>query len=268
MVICSNEVLVLLNSKEIWNISMKLSTLIFLPFLCITISSCGGGGSGSSTNDISSNTNESANGVWSGFTTNNFGQSSLTVGIFYNGDFVAINEDFQEFYRGTYTTSGNNFTSNNTQGYYWNGPNIGMGSINGVLSSEGNMSLTFSSNTGITGSIDLSYLPSLSTSNFTYSDLSGTWLGSSDSQDLSYVIVVDGQGNFAASASDGCQVIGNAVIPNNNLSIFKVALSISGITCTVNGSYTGLGILYEGEILMAYSNANYGFAYPAVKIGQ
>ena len=247
---------------------MKLSTFIYLPFLCISISACGGGGGNSSASDVPADTNESANGVWDGFTTNSFGQSSLTLAIFYNGDFVAINDDFQEFYSGTYSTSGNNFSSNNTKGYYWNGPYIGMGSINGDLSSEGNMSLTFSSNTGITGSIDLDYEPTISNSSFTYSDLSGTWLGSSEALGLSYAIVVDGQGNFAAEASDGCQVIGNAVIPNNNLSIFEVSLSISGINCTVNGFYTGLGVLYEGEIVMAYSNDIYGFAYYAAKIGQ
>jgi hypothetical protein len=247
---------------------MKGSTFFNLMVLCLTISACGGGGGNSSNNDSSTDNNESANGVWRGYTTSNFGQSSFTQGIFYNGDFVVINDDFQEFYSGTYSTSSNNFTSSNTKGYYWNGPYIGVGSINGFLSSKGKMSLIFSSDTGVTGSIDLDYEPTITNSNITYSDLSGTWLGASESEDLSYAIVVDGQGNFAAEASDGCQIFGNAIIPNNNLSIFEIALSISGINCTVNGSYKGLGFLYEEEIYMAYSNDIYGFAYDATKIGQ
>jgi hypothetical protein len=253
---------------------MKLSYFLFFLTIFFTLVACGGGGGGGDVDNtaskVNTNTvqNESADGVWRGYTTNNFGQTSLTLGIFYNGDFVAINDDFQEFYSGSYITKQNGFTSVDTKGYYWNGPYIGQGVIDGVVTSKGSMSLDFASESGITGIIDLGYESSISNADVTYADLSGAWVGSDDSIGLYYAIVIDEQGNFAADSSDGCQVAGTLSIPDTNLNLFELILSISGYRCTVTGNYTGFGVLYEGEISIAYSNDNYGFAYDAVRLGQ
>jgi hypothetical protein len=212
--------------------------------------------------------NETGNGIWSGYTTNSYGETSDTVAIFYDGNFVAVNYEYDEFYSGSYNTDGDTLTSSLINAYDWNGPIIGKGSLYGVLNEKSSIFANISGDSDVIANVSFIYETSISEASITYADLTGTWLGTDDSVGLAYAIAIDEQGFVAAEATDGCSVAGSVNIPQNNLNIFEVQLTITGNDCSVNGTYSGLGLLYEGEISMAYSNDNYGFAFDAVKLGQ
>jgi hypothetical protein len=269
-------------------ISRYLISILFIA----SLASCGGG-SGSSNNeglvssdnkvsntsnneesyssnndDSDSSNNESADGIWSGYTTNNYGETSETTAFFYDGDFVAVNYEFDEFYSGSYSINGDNISSSDVNAYDWNGPLIGKGSLDGIFSQQNSIFASIRGDSDATALVQFMYEASISEASITYADLTGTWLGTDDSVGLAYAIAIDEQGFVAAQATDGCSVAGSVNIPQNNLNIFEVQLIITGNDCSVNGTYSGLGLLYEGEISMAYSNDNYGFAFDAVKLGQ
>ena len=78
------------------NILKALSILL----VCSLLAACGGGsgGGGSNGSNGSSSTpapDENANGIWSGTSSVN-GLVSETLGLFNDGDFVAINFDFDD----------------------------------------------------------------------------------------------------------------------------------------------------------------------------
>jgi hypothetical protein len=224
----------------------------------------GGGGGGSAVSPVVQD--ESANGIWTGITSVAGYGNSETLAFFLDDEFIALNPDFDEFYQGDYTIDGGTISAENAKGFAWNGPYGGSGSLEGVVSSQGTLRATVESSIGSTSDVDLVYRADLYERSLSLSDLAGSWSGSVPG--LDFAIVISSSGSFAALGSDGCSVAGELTIPNSDRNMFKGDLIISGSNCTVNGNYSGLGIMVDtvqekDTLYIGYSNSSYGFAYIA-----
>ena len=230
-------------------------------------STTNGGTTDGSTDGGTTNEDTDVNGIWLGTTSNSEYGSSDTYGLFYDGEFVALNVQFNEFYKGTYSIDQDDVSATG-KGYALNGPYGGTGSINGVASSQGTLLATVEASIGTTSNLSLAYSSDLYERSISFADLEGSWSGSVIG--LSYNISIDSSGYFTAVASDGCTASGNLDIPNPSRNMIKVDLSISGVNCTVTGNYSGLGILADDgtmndSIVFGYANDDHGFAYIAYR---
>jgi hypothetical protein len=251
-------------------ITFKFTIYILMSASLVACGGGGGGGSGSGGSSSASSPvqNESANGIWSGITTTPGYGSSETVAFFNDGELVAINIDYDEFYQGTYKINGSSISATNIRGYEVGGPYGGNGSFEGIVSSQGTLRATVDASTGTTSDLDLVYESAYSERSISLSDLTGSWSGSVPG--LSFAIIIDQSGSFAASGSDGCSVSGQLTIPRADRNMIKGDLTISGSNCLVSGNYSGLAVLADNfevndTLLIGYSNNNYGFAYGAVR---
>ena len=223
----------------------------------------GGGGSSSASSPVQ---NESANGIWTGIASIAGVGTSDTMAFFNDGEFIAVNFDFEEFYQGTYNINGSNISATNFKGYELGGLYGGNGNLQGVVSSQGTLRATVDTSLGTTGDLDLVYETAVSERSISLSDLTGSWSGSVPG--LSFAIIIDQSGSFAASGSDGCSVSGQLTIPRADRNMIKGDLTVSGSNCLVSGNYSGLAVLADNfevndTLVIGYSNNNYGFAYAA-----
>ena len=240
---------------------MKTMTL-FASLSCSIILGCGGGNSSNSV----AVPDENANGIWSGLTSTS-GFTSDTVALFNDGQLIAINLDFDEFYKGTYTIDGDSI-SGSIRGYELNGPFGGTGTLTGTVTSQGTLRATVDASTGTDSDVDLTYEALAYERSISTDDLEGSWSGSVPG--LTFSITVDDSGNFVAVGSDGCIASGSLTIPEAGRNMIAGDISVAGATCTVNGSYDGLGLLADNlttndVLIFGYANDDYGFAYAATR---
>lgn len=256
----------------------KTTNQLFVLAITFILTACGGGGggggSGSSsggTDSGSSPSNQSANGIWSGTSTiAGDGFSSDTLGLFYNGDFIAINFDFDEFYRGTYEVSDSSITGSG-RGYIVNGPFGGTGTLSGDVTTAGTMRSSISTSLPSTANLELAYETGLYERSASRAIIAGSWDGYIDG--LSYTITISSSGSVSASSSDGCIVSGSVSAPDSTRNIYRLNITIGGSGCPVPGNYEGLGALSdtftENDTLnVGYSNNSFGFAYQAIRRGR
>ena len=83
-------------------------TIIFrftIYILMATLVACGGGGGGGGGGSVTSPgvQSQNANGIWTGMTSVAGSGYSETLAFFNDGEFVAINAYWDEFYQGNYT---------------------------------------------------------------------------------------------------------------------------------------------------------------------
>lgn len=267
---------------------MKLSNTIYVLILTISLVGCGGGGKKASQN-------ESADGVWVGYSNSSQGDSSEIVSIFYGGKYITLNHidkgnanltpNDKKFYSGSYTITGDSISSKDSKSYLWDGLNTGMGSMDGTVYSKSTIQSRYTgegeANTiGLETNSDIVvYETSIAEKKLKMNDLKGSWTTRDASNKLRYAFSLDGE-KFYAEESEGCLIEGEVTIPNGNLNIFELSLQVSGTVCTYNGNYTGLGFLTtklltnddgsqeEVDLLtFAYSNESYGFVFEAEKFG-
>ena len=236
---------------------------IFFSLICSMFLGCGGGGDETSTAVVVPD--ENANGIWSGITTTPGFGSADTVALFNDGDFVAINLAFGEFYKGTYTIDGDDISAN-LLGFELNGPFGGTGTLTGTVTSKGTLMATVDASTGTASDVDLVYETQAYERTITLADLAGSWSGSAPG--LSFSITVDTSGAFVAIGSDGCIASGDLSIPVSNRNMIAGEISVSGAGCSVSGNYDGLGALADNlatndVLIFGYANNDFGFAYAA-----
>lgn len=245
---------------------MKLTNIIFVFIFTISLVGCGGGGGSPGVE------NESANGVWVGFSTNNQGVSSEIVSVFYGNEYVTLNTADQKLYSGSYTVTAANISSQDSKSFNWDGSYIADGSMAGTVYSKSTIQSTYTGDieAGAAGleknSEIIVYETSISDIGLNNNKLKGSWTTNDADNKLLYAFAID-NGNFSAEASDGCSIDGDLKIPNGNLNVFQLTLVISGTDCSYSGDYTGLGYLKDDKITFAYSNDNYGFVLEAEKFG-
>ncbi len=258
---------------------MRLSNTIYLLIFTISLVGCGGGG-GSKTIE-----NESADGIWTGYSIDSQGVSSEIMSIFYGGKYVTLNTVDKKFYSGSYTINVDSISSQDSRSYLWDGANTGNGSVDGTVYSKSTIKSRYTG-AGEADSIGLEanseivvYETSLSDKNLDNNKLKGSWKTSDADNKLLYAFAIDGS-DFSAEASNGCLIEGKINIPNGNLNIYELTLEVSGSVCAFTGDYSGLGLLgtkqttkedgTEAEVdllTFAYSNESYGFVFEAEKFG-
>jgi hypothetical protein len=254
---------------------MKLLKTIYFLVITLSLTGCGGGGGGGGKVSL----DESADGIWVGFSNN----SDITA-LYYSGKFATLNKKDNELYSGSYSIIGDVITSQDAKSYIWNGSHLSTGSIEGVVNSKSTILSTFTEgpvfsdiNNPQKRSELVMYETSFSDKQISNQMLNGTWFtdDGTDNQ-FTYNVSIDA-GNISVRVSEGCTIQGELKIPNNNLNIFELMFAISGSNCTYSGNYTGLGYLkdtvreIDGEstevevLTFAYSNDDYGFVYEIEK---
>ena len=199
----------------------------------------------------------SVNGYWRGYGADEDGNTFRVKAIFLDGKFISVDAD--SIVSGKYTIDNGELLSMDTKVYEMNGPYVDNIQINSNQTVYGKSRITADVVLADENStLDIGY-DALSEITISYSDLAGDWYFDSDN-DLTYIAAVDEQGAFY-SVVDECTISGSISIPKTNLFIFDVELTIAGDECEVIGSYDGLGlgVLYEGQINMFYTNDEYGF---------
>ena len=240
---------------------MKVKTTL-VGLACSMLLACGGSGGGNS----ASVPDEDANGIWSGLTSIS-GFTSETISLLNDGALIAINLDFDEFYKGTYSIDGDRISAS-IRGYELNGPFGGTGTLSGIVTSKGALKATVESSSGGTSDVDLVYETQVYERSISLADLAGSWAGSIPG--LTFAITIDASGRLVASGSDGCIVSGDLRIPKADRNMIAGNISVSGSACTVSGNYDGLGLLTDNAttndvLVFGYANDNYGFAYAATR---
>ena len=240
---------------------MKVKTIL-AGLVCSMLLACGSGG-GSGGGNSTAAPDEDANGIWAGLTTTPGLGTSETVALLNDGALIAINLTFGEFYKGAYTIDGSDISAS-IRGFELNGPFGGTGTLSGTVVGEGTFKATVEASAGTTSDVDLIYETQLYERTISLADLEGSWSGSVPG--LAFSITIDASGNFVAVGSDGCIASGALSIPKTGRNMIAGDISISGSSCTVNGSYDGLGLLADNlvtndALIFGYANDNYGFAY-------
>lgn len=197
----------------------------------------------------------SVNGYWSGYGTDEVGNAFEVEAIFLGGTFISVDAD--SIVSGEYTIDNGELLSMDTKIYEIDGPYVDNIQINSNQTVYGKSRITADVVLADENStLDIGY-EAFSETTISYSDLAGDWYFDSDNE-LTYIAAVDEQGAFN-SVVDECTISGSISIPTTNLFIFDVELTIAGDECEVIGSYDGLGVLYEDQINMFYTNDEYGF---------
>ena len=236
---------------------MKVKTIL-AGLVCSMLLACGSGGGNSTVVP-----DEDANGIWAGLTTTPGLGTSETVALLNDGALIAINLTFGEFYKGAYTIDGSDISAS-IRGFELNGPFGGTGTLSGTVVGEGTFKATVEASAGTTSDVDLIYETQLYERTISLADLESSCSGTVPG--LAFSITIDASGNFVAVGSDGCIASGALSIPKTGRNMIAGDISISGSSCTVNGSYDGLGLLADNlvvndALIFGYANYNYGFAY-------
>lgn len=197
----------------------------------------------------------SVNGYWRGYGTDEVGNAFEVEAIFLDGTFISFDDD--SIVSGEYTIDNGELLSMDTKVYEMNGPYVDNIQINSNQTVFGKSRITADVVLADENStLDIGY-EAFSETTISYSDFAGDWYFDSDNE-LTYIAAVDEQGAFN-SVVDECTISGSISIPTTNFFIFDVELTIAGDECEVIGSYDGLGVLYEDQINMFYTNDEYGF---------
>ena len=97
---------------------------------------------------------ENANGIWLGATSSRVYGISDTLGLLHDSEFIALNIDFNKFFKGSYSVNQDDISAT-WLGYILNVSNDGTGTLNGVISSQETMLATAEASIGATSNLEL-----------------------------------------------------------------------------------------------------------------
>lgn len=261
----------------------KFLTLVIL-LASFSIVSCGGGSADTKeTLNVEENEpdteNQSANGIWSSDESGD--GDTETIGIFNDGNFVIVNVSNGESeemptgksFQGNYTITGDTLETVNAEAYHLNGNFIAAVNISGVVNTQATILATAMDEGGLAGdTITLTYDILNTDRDITLDDLVGSWLpGIAEDGE----ITISNTGAFAMTM-DGCETVGTVAITTSD-NIFELELSSMGETCPATGDFDGFALVSDdhaddndttilnNELILIYSNDDFGFAYPAFK---
>lgn len=267
-----------------WMPFMKLLNIIYTFVITILLFGCGGGGGTSAIPD------ESADGIWVGFSFKQQGDRSDIIALFHEGNYATINTTSKELYSGSYTIDKDIISSQDSKSYSWDGSLLASGSASGTVNSQSTIMSTF---TADASNSDVNN-PQLRDDSIMYERksyekklnntlLNGSWTtqkpyeSSSEDEPL-YVFAIQ-NGKLSVVNSINCFIDGELNIPNKKFNIFEFTFKISGSVCNFNGDYSGLGFLKtlwvekddgtdeEADVLtFAYSNDDFGFVFETYRL--
>jgi hypothetical protein len=230
---------------------------IFLAILfSLSLSACGGGGGGAPAPVVPVVVNEDANGIWEGTFTD--GAAAFAIGgLIYEGTIIALSTEANALYVGTYSVVGDNFTASVTV-YEIGGTVLGTASLVGVVTEQSQLSLTYTTSYGSSGSISIFY-DNVYDRNSSFATLAGNYSRIDNSLNLT----IQGDGSFSGIDTDGCQIDGNFLILDPNFNLYRITAVIT-LCGLANGSYTGFAGLSDfvginDALTVALSNDNFVF---------
>jgi len=218
------------------NRSLKVLTLSFSVFILAACGGGGGGGGGSASTPTSAGT---AEGLWTGTTSNGYGVSMLvlenaeTWGIYYSGNTI-----WGSLY-GTSTGSGTVFTATGTDFYFATREAV-QGSLSGTVNPGVSISAT-SAGSGLTA--NLIYNNSYNTP-ATLVNIAGNYVGwgitrDTQAQNLSFQVSSAG---VITGAVPGCSVSGTILPRVSGKNVFNVSTTFTGNLCALGSGTTTTGV--------------------------
>ncbi|MDA8171451.1 MAG: hypothetical protein M0Z48_06440 [Nitrospiraceae bacterium] len=208
--------------------------------LLLILSACGGGG-GSTSNTES---NVSSAGIWQGsFHDNYTNQDYQLIGIVIGSGearFVAPQGAYQ--YVGNVSASGNNLSGSLTGYSSSNGQPFETVSATGTVQAKSSISGTYDNHAGDTGTFSMSYNSWYDRQSSLSLLAANTWHGLTP-WGYSMSATIDSNGNITGGDTSGCAYSGTASIIDPAHDAYRINVTLSGSSCTLNGNYTGLGIL-------------------------
>jgi hypothetical protein len=216
--------------------------------LVANLASCGGGSSSDSPK------NQSADGYWSGYSTESDGSVYEIFFLSSDEKYIAFDSDFDIIISGSLSISGDQLTSTNSRSYDTESSEylIDGITVDGTVNSKSKIIAELKQNDyAITSNIKLDY-DALWEEKISYSDLEGSW-DFLDEDGSYYPVEVTTRGYFEAE-NDGCFFSGNVEIPNNSQSIISTEFNVKGGENCLEGNYTGLGLLNDNELIVIGTN--------------
>lgn len=217
---------------------------IFLAILfSLSLSACGGGGGGAPAPVAAPIVvDEDANGLWQGtFSQDGVGSFEL-FGLFYEGQIVARSYAGGTLYIGNYTVSQDNLSGSAiVRSFGGADPSTRLGTANfqGVVVERSQISLTYTTTYGPTGSISVFY-ENIYDRDSSLSLIAGTY------QDGN-VFTINPDGSFTIpNNAPGCAFTGMVSLLSSNYNLYQIDGSSSGCTDPAqDGIYSGYATLLD-----------------------
>lgn len=208
----------------------------------VMLTACGGGGDGASTPGTTPNapqTSNTAEGLWSGTTSNG---ARFNAAILENGESWAVIARFDGRFigavNGTATSAGGSFSGSGLQ-FAANG--ISSGSLSGTYTAKSNFTVTLSDGTKATATYESSYdqAPSLATIAGTYSGYGTTM--KFEGYD-SFTVGTDG--SIRSGSASTCLTTGTLAPRASGKNVLTVSLVFSGPSCALGNGAATSGMAY------------------------
>lgn len=226
-----------------WKICRNVIVPTVLSFF---VAACGGGGGGGGGGGAVA-TDESPGGLWRGTVTSvENGTTYQAVALITEaGEARFITSDGEQTV-GNIAVDGTSFTATLTS----YAPLGSVFSTNGQVSISGTASGTIQERSTFSGTASFSG-SSTATFNFTYESaysrgsslatIAGTY-SESDGAGYTETYVIDSNGTFTGSDTEGCQLVGDVRILNSSYNLYRIDFTVT--SCGVlNGDYSGLAAL-------------------------
>lgn len=216
----------------------RLTALAAVVFL----SACGGGGSDSTPTTQTPATAQSAEGFWSGTTTDG---TVVNLAVLENGEawgLYGTSSSLVGALYGTTTVSGSSL-SGSGRGFNFSTQTASSATITGTVTSKANINIVASDGSQFTGTYDAGYDQPATIANFagTYSGLAVT--GSIAPQ--ATTVVVDASGNVSSSYVSGtntCNTTGTATPRASGKNVANLQLTFTGNSCALGNGTTVTGV--------------------------
>lgn len=245
---------------------MKKIISVFLISICLY--ACGGGSGGGNSNAAGNTTpsdnttppDEDANGIWEGALTVDGGPDYELLGLLYEGEIIALSIEANTMYKGSYTVDGDDISGNATV-YEIGATAVGTATLNGVVTGKSQISFTYNTSYGATGSVSLFY-DNVYERNSTLSKIAGNY-SSVVSGFNTFNISIENDGSFTGSNTDGCQYSGDFTILDSNFNLYDLITTVSSCAAT-DGVYEGFAVLsdfngVDDALTVTLSNENFVF---------
>ena len=219
---------------------MKRHVLVLAMTLIVT--GCGGGGSGSSSGSITPPADPT--GIWEGYLAVAGDGVHDVGGLLIEGNLYFFSTDgfYTTLHAGTYAVSGNRLDAGTIDYDLFTGFAIGQTDFHATVDEGVNISGTFASASGASGSFSLDYsADNLRGASLTW--IGGNWLSNFGVESVS----IDSLGNFSSANLSGCGAYGSVRLIDPGINIYRLSLTL--VFCGVlDGAYSGYAFLTDNLV--------------------
>ncbi|MAM70952.1 MAG: hypothetical protein CMP91_07430 [Gammaproteobacteria bacterium] len=237
-----------------------MNKILLAILFSLSLSACGGGGGGASAPVVIPDVDVS--GLWSGtFSQDGVGSFEL-FGLFFRGELVARSYEGETLYVGSYTVNQDNVSGSAIARAFGTGEpavRLGIVTFQGIAVERSQISLTYTSDFGATGSISVFY-DSIYDRESSQAILAGDYTSSEGT----VTIGADSAFTIPGIATNGCDFEGFFRIIDGSQNLYRVTGSRNGCDDPVlDGNYLGYATLtdntgFNDQLIVWFENGQTG----------